>query len=180
MQPWRLKCLQQDTLFCFLEPIKIHLFTFSTRWVNFGIFHQKEPGGVLLSLDRQAHNFGGLGGGRLTFVKATYNYSKSSWHAERSNLSMSVRYTDKQGENVQQRFWKETGGRGGGGGVDKGLCIRRPNWDGRSSAARAAASAGRQRRPMMESISLLSGRMICRRHAAIGGCYRRALRKQEI
>lgn len=157
------------------DPVKyifVHIF------INFDIFHQKETAVVLLSqLDRQTRNFGGGCGGRLTFIKATYNYSKSSWHAERSNLSMSFNYTDKEEKNVQQHFWKE---RRGGEGIDKNFALDGQTWNWQSSAAWAAASAGRRQRPATESISPLSGRMICRRHAAIAGCYHGALRKQEI
>lgn len=63
----------------------------------------------------------GGGGSRLTFVKATYNSSKSSWHAERSNLSMSVNYTDKEGKKMCNNTVEKKGR--GKKGIDKNFAL---------------------------------------------------------
>lgn len=62
MQPWGLKCLQQNSQFRSLGLSSTHLFMFSSSHrVIFDIFCQNESADVLLSqFDRQTHNFGGM------------------------------------------------------------------------------------------------------------------------
>lgn len=116
------------------------------------------------------------GGRRPTFLKATYNYLKSHWHAERSKLSMSANHTYTEEENVQQHFWKESGGTG----LIRTLYKMAKTRSCLSSGGWADVFAGRQRRPATESISPLSVWMISWRHAAIAGCYRRLLSQSSL
>lgn len=171
MQPSTLKCLQENSLFCSLGPSKTHLFTFSSGWVNFGIFRQNESADVMLSqFDRQTHHFGDRGA-PTDVCKCYLQLFKNilAWGKVKPVNECQLHW--HRGRKCATTLLKRKRGKW----IDKNFVLDGQKWNCQSSAGWTAASAGRRPRAATESISPLSGWMIFRRHVAIAGCYRRLL-----